>query len=573
MPFPSIMLAALVLGAGVSALLAQDPPPIISPSARFHPEVASRGIVASRERLASEAGLAMLRRGGNAVDAAVATGFVLAVTTPQAGNLGGGGFMLVHLAATGETVAIDFREKAPAAATRDMFLDASGEPDPELSRYSHLAVGVPGSVAGLELALTRYGTLSLAEVMAPAIALAEDGFPVSRDLAYALYQARTRLLRRGAAGEAFFREDGFPVAAGETLRLPELARVLRDIAAEGSRVFYEGWIADRLVEDMAANGGLLTASDLARYEAVVRPTTRGHYRGFEVHSMPPPSSGGVHIVQMLNILEGFDLRRQGHNSAAGLHLLAETMKRAYADRSQHLGDSDFHPVPVDWLTAPTYAASLRAGIDPARAKPSVEIAPGTPPREGDQTTHFSVLDAAGNAVACTTTVNFSFGNAYVVPGLGFFLNNEMDDFSAKPGVPNAYGLIGGEANAVEAEKRMLSSMSPTIVMREGRPWLVVGSPGGSRIINATLQVILNVIDHEMNLAEAVAAPRVHHQWLPDVLYFEKGVSIDTLELLRGRGFTVEQRGRIGNVNAVMAEEGALAGVADPRGLSGWVAGW
>lgn len=554
-------------------LSARDPAPIISPGDRFHPEVATRGMVVSRERLASEAGVELMRTGGNAVDAAVATGFVLAVTTPQAGNLGGGGFMIVHLAEEKRTLALDFREKAPAAARPDMFLDEEGDADAERSRYSHLATGVPGSVAGLVHAQKHYGRKSLAEVMAPAIRLAEEGFPVSADLAYSLHAGRERLLGKGGAGDVFFKEDGGAYRAGETLRLPDLARVLKAVAEDGTEPFYEGWIAEALVEDMEANAGIISRADLADYGVIERDTVRGAYRGFEVHSMPPPGSGGIHIVQMLNVLSGYDLRALGHNSAAGIHLLAETMKRAYADRSKHLGDSDFFPVPTEWLTSPEYAEELRAGIDPDKATPSTEIAPGTAPREGDQTTHFSVVDSDGNAVSCTTTVNFSFGNKYLVPGLGFFLNNEMDDFSAKPGAPNAYGLIGGEANAVEPAKRMLSSMSPTIIMREGRPYLVLGSPGGSRIITATLQVILNVVDHEMNVAEAVSVPRAHHQWLPDQLYHEEGISPDTLDRLRSRGFETVERSRIGNVNAILARDGHLFGAADPRALSGAVATW
>lgn len=567
---PTLVVSLLLTGS--SSVFAQVPTPIISPSARFHPEVARQGIVVSRERLASEAGTEILAAGGNAIDAAVATAFTLAVTTPQAGNLGGGGFMIVHLAETGKTVAIDFREKAPLAATRDMFLDEEGNADSERSRYTHLATGVPGSVAGLALVQEHYGSLPLATVMAPAIRWAEDGFPVSSDLAFSLTVGKDRLLRSEGARATFFDSGGNAPDPGERLRLPELAKVLRAIAEEGAEVFYEGWIADALVADMQAHGGIITAADLAGYEAFERETASGEYRGYTIHSMPPPSSGGVHIVQMLNVLSGFDLAESGHNSAASLHLIAETMKRAYADRAKHLGDSDFYPVPREWLTSTDYAAELRAGIDRDHATPSTEVAAGTPPHEGDQTTHFSVVDAAGNAVSCTTTVNFSFGNKYLVPGLGFFLNNEMDDFSAKPGVPNAYGLIGGEANSIEAEKRMLSSMSPTIVLKDGKPFLVVGSPGGSRIINATLQAMLNVIDYDMNLAEAIAIPRVHHQWLPDVLFYEKGISPDTLERLRERGFEVQQRDRIGNVNGVMARDGFLFGYADPRALSGWVSG-
>lgn len=547
--------------------------PILSSSDRFHPAVGANGMVVSREALATEAGRAVLESGGNAVDAAVTVGFVLAVTTPQAGNLGGGGFMLIHSAEGNETVAIDFREKAPRAATRDLFLDEQGNADSEKSRYSHLAVGVPGTVAGLSLALERHGTRSLAETLAPAIELARDGFPVSRDLAFSLRSGADRLKRSGAARDVFFKEDGRPLRAGETLRLPALAETLERIASDGSQAFYEGAIAEALVADMEAHGGLITREDLAAYEAVLREPVRGRYRGFEITSMPPPSSGGVHIVQMLNVLEPIDLAAMGHNSARYVHTLAETMKFAYADRSRHLGDSDFVPVPLDWLTSPAYAAEIRSRLDPERATASESISPGTAPREGEQTTHFSLIDAQGNAVSCTTTVNFSFGNQYLIPELGFFLNNEMDDFSAKPGTPNAYGLIGGEANAIAAEKRMLSSMSPTIVLKDGKPFLIVGSPGGSRIITTTLQVILNIIDHGMNVAEAVSAPRFHHQWLPDRLYYEKDLNPDTRRILENRGHALEAGGRIGNANAIHSHGGYHYGAADPRALSGRARGF
>lgn len=530
-------------------------------------------MVASRDGLATAAGVEVLRKGGNAIDAAVTTAFVLAVTTPQAGNLGGGGFIVLHRADAGLTTTIDFREKAPAAATPDLFLDENGEVDTRLSRESHLASGVPGSVAGLALALEKYGTISLAEAIAPALELAENGFPVSRDLAFSLEEAVEQLRRHGAAGETFFHEDASPLRAGEMVRLPELAKVLRAIAEEGPEVFYRGWIAERFVEDMAANEGIVTLEDLAAYKAVERPPVRGNYRGYEIVAMPPPSSGGVHLVQMFNVLSELDPSEFPALSAADFHLRAEVMKFAYADRSKHLGDSDFYPVPLDWLTSLEYAAEIRARIEPDRAIPSAEIAPGTVSHEGMDTTHFSVIDKDGNAVACTTTVNSSFGNKYLVPGLGFFLNNEMDDFSSKPGAPNAYGLVGTESNKIEAEKRMLSSMSPTLVFKDGKVFLAVGSPGGSRIISSTFQVIRNVIDYRMNLATAIAEPRIHHQWLPDILYYEDGLSPDTLARLAEMGYVLEKRRRIGNVNAVMCSAGVFEGYADQRALSGSAQGY
>ncbi|MCP5154671.1 MAG: gamma-glutamyltransferase [Ectothiorhodospiraceae bacterium] len=522
-------------------------------------------MIASQEAMASRIGLEVLEAGGNAVDAAVAVGFALAVTLPRAGNLGGGGFMMVHLAEPGATVAIDYRESAPAAARRDMFLGPDGEVDADRSRFSHLSVGVPGTVAGLTLALERYGTLSLSQALAPAIRLARDGIEVSADLASSLAARRDRLARNPAAAAIFLRPDGSPWQAGDTLRQPDLAWTLERIAAEGARAFYRGEIAERIVSDMAAHGGLVTAEDLAGYRAVIREPVSGTYRGLAVKSMPPPSSGGVHLVQILNILEGYPLGFLGHNSADTIHLMAEAMKLAYADRSQHLGDPDFWKVPVAGLTSKAYAARLRAGIDLDRARPSATIRPGDPaPYESEDTTHFSVVDAAGNAVANTYTINFSYGAGIVAAGTGILLNNEMDDFSAKPGIPNAYGLVGGEANAVGPGKRPLSSMTPTIVLRDGKPYLVTGSPGGSRIITTVAQVVMNVVDHGMNIAAATAAPRVHHQWLPDELRVEDGLSADTLDILTARGHVVAVKNAMGSTQSILRTDDGLYGASDPR---------
>jgi gamma-glutamyltranspeptidase/glutathione hydrolase len=544
---------------------AQDEQPIYSALDRIHPVHAAHGMVASQEAVATEVGVDILERGGNAVDAAVAVGFALAVTLPNAGNLGGGGFMLVHDAESGETVAIDYREKAPKAATRDMFLNEAGEADPSLSRFTPLAVGVPGTVAGLALALERYGTMPLAEAMAPAIRLAEEGFAVTAELSESLKQSRERLTKWPSTAAVFYKEGGAAYEPGETLSQPDLARSLRAIAEAGPAAFYEGTIAERIAAEMARSGGLITVEDLAAYAAKVRQPVAGSYRGYDVLSMPPPSSGGTHIVEILNILEGYDIAASGPGSAGTIHLMAEAMKRAYADRSEYLGDSDFVDVPVAGLTSKAYAAALRAGIDRGRATPSQTIRAGEPaPYESGQTTHFSVIDAAGNAVSNTYTLNFGYGLGLVAEGTGILLNNEMDDFSAKPGVPNAYGLIGGDANAVEPEKRPLSSMSPTIVLKDGAAFLVTGSPGGSRIITTTLQVIMNVIDHGMNVAEASVAPRIHHQWLPEELRVEEGRSPDTLRLLQAMGSTQ---------SILRRADGALLGASDTRRPTALTAGY
>lgn len=557
------LLAGLISSTAITS--AAPEPPIYNSSSTSHPESGLHGMVSSREKLSTQAGLEVLKNGGNAIDAAVTLGFAMAVTTPQAGNIGGGGFMLVHSADTNTTVAIDYREKAPFAATRDMFLDENGDVDKELSRYSRMAAGVPGTVAGFALALEQYGTISLAEALAPAIDLAENGFPVNEDLYESLKTGKPRLEKHSPHTlEYFYDEAGIPYPPGHIVKLPTLANSLKLIAKKGADAFYKGEIADLIVADMEANGGIITKKDLAQYKAVVREPIRGTYKGYEVVSMPPPSSGGVHIVQILNILEPLDLKSHGHNSAKTIHLMAEAMKFAYADRSKHLGDSDFYPVPVDWLTSKEYAADIRSRMNMDKATPSVDILPGEPIHEGLDTTNFTVIDNLGNAVANTYTINFSFGSKIMPEGTGFFLNNEMDDFSSKPGVPNAYGLIGGEYNSIESEKRMLSSMSPTLVLKDGKPYLLTGSRGGSQIITVALQVVLNVIEHGMNLTEAVSASRIHHQWLPDVLRMERGISLDTQALLTQMGYEVKVGGAMGTANTVSHQEDVYYGAADPR---------
>jgi gamma-glutamyltranspeptidase/glutathione hydrolase len=533
---------------------------------RFHPVQGTQGMVATSHTLATEVALKVLKDGGNAIDAAVTAGFALAVTQPRSGNIGGGGF-LVYSPGNGDAPeAIDYRETAPAAATETMFQDQDGNVVSERSRFSHKAAGVPGTVAGLALALERHGTLSLSQALAPAIRLAREGFVVPHRFTAGLEQARDRLERWPATRTTFYKKDGSAPQPGEVFRQPELADTLQRIAEQGVKGFYEGETAQLIVAEMRRGEGLITLEDLRNYEPAVRQPVHGTYRGFDIYSMSPPSSGGTHIVQILNILEDYPIGEWGHNSANTIHHMAEAMKLAYADRSEYLGDTDFVAVPLEGLTSKGYADQLRTSIKADKARPASEIAPGKPgPRESPETTHFSVVDRWGNAVSNTYTINFSYGSGITVAGAGFLLNNEMDDFSAKPGVPNAYGLIGGEANKVEPGKRMLSSMSPTIVRKGDRNFLVTGSPGGSRIITTTLQVIMNVIDHNMNIQTAVSAPRIHHQWLPDEIRVEQGISPDTLDLLRARGHTINTGSAMGAIQSILiGEDGTLYGGADPR---------
>jgi gamma-glutamyltranspeptidase / glutathione hydrolase len=568
-------LAGLVLWLAPVCVLAQaQQDAIYSERDRIHPVHGRHGMVATQEETATRIGLEVLQQGGNAVDAAVTVGFALAVTLPRAGNLGGGGFMLVHDAASGDTVAIDYREKAGGNAFRDMFLDEEGNADPEKSRYSGLAVGVPGTVAGLALALERYGTISLAQAIAPAIELAEQGIIVSEGLAASLDGAGDRLRKWPSSAKIFLKAGGAPYQPGDTLIQRDLAASLRLITEQGPDALYRGPIGQKIVAAVARAGGNLTIADLRSYQPVVRAPVRGDYRGYEIVSMPPPSSGGVHIVQILNTLEDFPIGSLGHNGAETIHLMAEAMKFAYADRSEYLGDPDFVDVPVAALTSKAYAAHLRSLIDRNRARAAAEIKPGDRALvEGSNTTHFSVVDGAGNAVANTYTINFSYGTGLVAEGTGILLNNELDDFSAKPGVPNAYGLIGGDANAVGPNKRPLSSMSPTIVLRKGKPFLVTGSPGGSRIITTVLQIIMNVVDHGMSIAEATYAPRIHHQWLPDELRIEEGLSPDTIRLLERMGHEVNVQDTMGSTQSIMVTEAGQFGSSDSRTPGGLTLGY
>ena len=539
----------------------------------FHPVVANNGMVATEQELASRIGLDILKAGGNAVDAAVGIGFALAVALPNAGNIGGGGFMMVHDAKTGKSVALDFREVAPLKATRNMYLDDKGNVINGKSLYTHYAVGVPGTVAGMEHALKKWGTMPLDKVIAPSIALAEKGFPVSETLAKILRQEQKNMGKWPATTEIFWK-DGAPLKRGDLLVQKDLAQSMRLIAQQGAKAFYEGAIAQKIAAEMAPHAGAVTLQDLREYKVAEREPVRGTYRGHEVVTMPPPSSGGTHLVQILNMLEQWPLAQWGQNSAQTLHHMAESSKLAYADRSEYLGDPDFVKIPLKGLTSRRYAESLAKTIDPNRARPAKEIKPGQPqPYESDQTTHYSVVDKAGNAVAVTYTLNTNFGSGIVAKGTGILLNNEMDDFAAKPGVANAYGLVGGDANAVAAKKRPLSSMTPTLVLKDGKPTLVTGSPGGARIITTVLQTVVNTIDFANNPAEAAATPRIHHQWTPDELRVEKGLSPDTLALLKQRGHNIAVKPSMGRTQTIQIRNGMLYGYSDPRNPDGQTLGY
>ncbi|QYJ73544.1 gamma-glutamyltransferase [Shewanella sp. FJAT-51649] len=565
-PFKPLILAiAMALPLLSSPTLHAEEPSIFSQMATAQPVWAKHGMVASQETLASRTGIEILKQGGNAVDAAVAVAFSLAVTLPRAGNIGGGGFMLVHLAKENKTIAIDYREMAPSKAKKDIFLDENGDAVTKLSREHGLAVGVPGTVMGMSLALEKYGTMTMAQVTAPAIKMAQEGISVTPDLAVSLAGLKRRMSQWPSTAAIFYKADGSDYQVDDILKQPELAHSLQLIAEKGTKGFYEGETAEKLVKAVQDAGGIMTLADLQHYKAVEREPVRGQYRGYEVVSMPPPSSGGVHIIEMLNVLQQFPIDQFGHNTAQTIHVMAETMKHAYADRSEYLGDPDFYKVPVKQLTNKDYAQKIASQIALNKTTPSTEIKPGNlAPYESDQTTHFSVVDKWGNAVSNTYTLNFSYGSGLVAKGTGILLNNEMDDFSAKPGTPNGYGLVGGDANAVEGNKRPLSSMSPTIVMKDGKPFLVTGSPGGSRIITTTLQIIMNVIDHGLNIAEASNAARVHHQWLPDELRVETSLNRDTISLLEAKGHKVKVQSAMGSTQSIMVTDQGIFGATDPR---------
>jgi gamma-glutamyltranspeptidase / glutathione hydrolase len=552
------------------------PQPIISQGARSLPVLATHGMAVVQEGTAAKIGVDILRSGGNVVDAAVAVGFALAVTLPRAGNLGGGGFMLVYLAKEKKTVAIDYRETAPADTGRDVFLDAAGEVVAAKSRDSGLGVGVPGTVAGLSLALRKYGSgkFSMAELVAPAVALARNGIEVEDDLADSLPLAQARLGRWPSTARIFLRPDGTSLRRGDRLVQSDLASVIEAIGRDGARAFYEGPVAEKIVASIRAAGGRMTVEDLKSYRAIEREPLHGFYHGHEIIAMPPPSSGGVHIIELLNILEGFPLAAQGANSAANIHLMAEAMKLAYADRAEYLGDPDQVLIPVKGLISKTYAERLRAEISLKRARPAAEIKPIDPiPYESGETTHFSIVDNDGNAVANTYTLNFLYGLGLVADGTGILLNNELDDFAAKPGVPNVRGLIGGAANEPGPRKRPLSSMAPTMIFRDGELELVTGSPGGSRIITIVTDIILDIIDFGMNIAEATEEVRIHHQWRPDELQVERGLSEDTIRLLETLGHKTVVRGAWGSAQSILRANGLLMGASDARQRGTLAAGY
>ena len=532
----------------------------------IHSVPAEHGMVVAQEKTAARIGTEILKRGGNAVDAAVATGFAMAVTYPRAGNIGGGGFMVIHSAERHADIAIDYRETAPAATTPTIFLGADGKPDNAKSRNSALGIGVPGTPAGLALALEKYGSgkFSLAELVQPAIDLARNGVVIADDSADTLSDWHKWLARWPSSARIFSRADGTPLREGDTLVQTDLAATLEAIARQGPRGFYEGPVAEKLAKAIGDAGGIMTMDDLKAYQPVIRNPVRGTYRGYDLVSMPLPSSGGIVLVETLNILEGFPLDRMKQGSPESLHVLIEAMKRAYADRAHYLGDPAFVSAPVATLITKDYAAKQRASIDLDHATPWADAVSAAPPREGSNTTHFSVVDSFGNAVSNTYTLNFSYGVGLVAEGTGVLLNNELDDFTAAPGAANAYGLVGFDANLPGPGKRPLSSMSPTIVLKDGKPVLVTGSPGGSRIISTVLQVIVNALDYHMDVAAAVAAPRLHHQWLPDEVRVERGFADATLDALKAKGHhIVEPMGQT-SANSIEVTPTGLRGAPDPR---------
>lgn len=539
------------------------------------PTYAKNGMVSSASRLASEAGVEALRNGGNAVDAAIATAFALAVTWPSAGNIGGGGFLVYH-GSDGHATAFDFREKAPLAATEQMYLGVDGRVVNNSNHFGPLAVGVPGTVAGLWKAHQELGSLPWADLVAPAVALAREGIPITYTLQRSFAGNQRRFQQYPSSAAVFAKADGSLYEMGDTWVQPDLAATLELIRDNGRDGFYAGENARRLAQFMADIGGLITEEDLAGYEAVEREPIRGNYRGHEIVSMPPPSSGGVVLVEMLNILEGYDLAAMGHNSAEYLHVLTETMRRAYADRAEHLGDPDFNEgMPLERLTSKEYAEELRNTIDLERASNS-DPELFAQAYESEETTHFSVVDKDGNMVSLTYTLEFGYGSAIVVDGGGYLLNNEMGDFNAVPGVTDANGLIGTPPNLIRPGKRPLSSMTPTIVAFNGQPLFAVGSPGGKTIINTVLQLILNIVDHEYNIAESVEAPRIHHQWLPDVTSAEpNALSADTMRLYEAMGHSLMSRGSQGAAMGVYhdREAGLFLGASDSRRGDGAAAGY
>ncbi|WP_316791186.1 gamma-glutamyltransferase [Pedobacter frigoris] len=522
------------------------------------------GMVVSANPIASQVGVDILKKGGNAIDAAVAVQFALAVVYPNAGNLGGGGF-LVYRSASGESNTLDFRERAPMNASRNMYLDSAGNPITDKSLYGHLAAGVPGSVAGMVAAHEKYGKLDWADLVAPAYQLAKNGFPVTTRQAAEFNGMKTLFSQFNPDGTALLKTDEWK--EGDLLIQEELSRTLLEIRNKGNAGFYEGWVADSLVKETKHGNGIISLEDLKNYKAIWRKPVTGSYKGYGLITMPPPSSGGIALLQLLKSVEGYPLKRWGFNSDSTVQLIVEAERRAYADRAAYLGDPDYFKVPQRQLTDPTYIKGRMSSFDWTAATPSIAVKEGILPPEHEETTHFSIVDRDGNAVSLTTTLNGSYGSCVVVKGAGFLLNNEMDDFSVKPGSPNMYGLVGGEANAIAPGKRMLSSMTPTIIEKDGELFMVVGTPGGSTIITSVFQTILNVIEFEKSMQAAVAAKKFHHQWLPDEVYIEDG-AIDSIALikLQSKGYKILPRGQIGRVDAILKTKwDYYQGGADPRG--------
>jgi gamma-glutamyltranspeptidase / glutathione hydrolase len=538
-------------------------------SGRIHadPVRGQNGMVVSSSKLSSLVGIEILRKGGNAIDAAVAVGFAMAVTFPSAGNIGGGGFMVIHLK-NGINTTIDFRETAPLMAYRDMYLDKKGKFDPKLSREGVASTGVPGTVAGLTYALEKYGKLNLKDVIQPAIDLAERGFILDYKLAGSFDSLRNDFQKYPSSRKIFIKDNTKPYNEGDIFKQTDLAKTLKLIRDLGKDGFYKGETAALIKKQIEQDGGYITQNDLDNYHPVEREPITGKYRGYEIVSMPPPSSGGIALIQMLNILENYKFHKNDWGSSTYLHKLIESMKYAFADRTRYLGDADFVNVPFEWLTSKKYAHSIYSKINNI-AVPSSEIQPGDYKswQESDQTTHYSICDKYGNAVSTTTTLNSSFGNKIVVEGAGFLLNNEMDDFSGQPGTPNQFGLLGGEANSIQPGKRMLSSMTPVIVLKDQKPWIITGSPGGSTIITVVLQVLLNCIDFNMNIQEAVSAPRIHHQWYPDEINYEEyGLPEDVRANLVKMGYKIGDKKILGRSESIMVDNNYFYGASDPRGF-------
>ena len=533
-----------------------------------HPVMGRSGMVASHNALSSMIAAEIMSNGGNAIDAGAALGFALAVTLPRAGNIGGGGFMLVHVAEINKTIAIDFRETAPASASQEMFFDDDGNVVlDETYRFSHKSSAIPGSVAGLAYIVEEYGTMTLAEVLEPAIRLARDGIEVTHELAEDLARSQ-RLKNNPASLRKFYKQDGSNYEVGEIFKQPDLAWTLSEIATHGADAFYRGSVAEKIVNDMAAHNGLITMDDLANYTVLEREPVRGNFRGYDIAAMPAPSSGGTHVIQMLNILENFPLAEMGAESANALHIMSEAMKFSYADRSKYLGDPDFVEVPTETLTSKEYARDIARKISIDQALPSDDIAPGNLAiYESDETTHYSVVDDEGNMIGNTYTLMFSFGSGVVIEGTGILMNNNMGNFTLRSDIPDAFGLMGSDNNLIRPSRRPVSSMSPVMLLKDGEPILMTGSPGGSKIISANMQMVLNVVEFGMNIADASVAPRIHHQWRPDVLEIESGISPDTVSLLieKGQNIKFSQRSAgMGSLQTVMSRDGIFYGYSDPR---------